>query len=133
MSDNAAGQGPLERPVRPHRTPTRDEVERLMKRCQIGVGGRNALEDAHSIMAECYGTLGLLMLCIEWGASKYEDMKRLLLGNARRLNSECERMRDALMSIDAIATRCIGEPVATIEDELMRIGTKCRAALGPNA
>lgn len=41
-------------------------------------------------------------------------------------------LRDALMSIDAIATRCIGEPVTAIEDELMRIGTKCRAALGPN-
>jgi hypothetical protein len=31
-----------------------------MKRCQIGVGGRNALDEAHSIMAECYGTLGAL-------------------------------------------------------------------------
>lgn len=36
-------------------------VERLMKRCQIGVGGRNALDDAHDIMAECYGTLGALL------------------------------------------------------------------------
>jgi hypothetical protein len=40
-------------------------VERLMKRCQRGVGGRNALEDAHSIMADCYGTLGRLMLEVE--------------------------------------------------------------------
>lgn len=40
-------------------------VERLMKRCQIGVGGRNALDDAHSIMAECYGTIGALMLAVE--------------------------------------------------------------------
>lgn len=31
-----------------------------MKRCQIGVGGRNALDNAHDIMAECYGTLGAL-------------------------------------------------------------------------
>lgn len=52
--------------VRPHRTPSRDEVGRLMKRCQIGVGGRNALENAHSIMSDCYGTLGLLILCVEW-------------------------------------------------------------------
>lgn len=37
---------------------TTEEVERLMKRCQIGVGGRNALDTAHDIMAECYGTLG---------------------------------------------------------------------------
>lgn len=37
------------------------EVEKLMKRCQNGVGGRNALDEAHSIMAECYGTLGALV------------------------------------------------------------------------
>ena len=36
-------------------------AERLMKRCQIGVGGHNALEEAHSIMADCYGTIGSLM------------------------------------------------------------------------
>lgn len=41
-------------------TPTSEEVERLMKRCQRGCGGRNALEDAHDILAECYGTLGAL-------------------------------------------------------------------------
>ena len=46
-------------------TPTRREVDALMKRCQIGVGGRNALDDAHSIMARCYGTLGALMLRVE--------------------------------------------------------------------
>ena len=39
---------------------TRD-VERLMKRCQVGVGGRGALDEAHDIMAECYGTLGALV------------------------------------------------------------------------
>ena len=36
------------------------EVAELMKRCQRGVGGRNALDEAHDIMAECYGTLGRL-------------------------------------------------------------------------
>jgi hypothetical protein len=40
---------------------TTEEVERLMKRCQIGVGGRNALDTAHDIMAECYGMLGALV------------------------------------------------------------------------
>ena len=41
---------------------TTEKVERLMKRCQISVGGRNALDTAHSIiMAECYGTLGALV------------------------------------------------------------------------
>ena len=38
-----------------------ERVESLMKRCQIGVGGRNALDTAHDIMAECYGTLGALV------------------------------------------------------------------------
>jgi hypothetical protein len=67
-SNDQLGEAPkrYESPLRPHRTPTRSEVERLMKRCQIGVGGRSALDDAHSIMADCYGTLGLLMLNIEW-------------------------------------------------------------------
>ncbi len=41
--------------------PTTEQVERLMKRCQIGVGGRNALDNAHDIMSECYGTLGALV------------------------------------------------------------------------
>ena len=36
------------------------DVAELMKRCQRGVGGRNALDEAHDIMAECYGTLGRL-------------------------------------------------------------------------
>lgn len=36
------------------------EVSNLMKRCQRGVGGRNALDEAHNIMAECYGMLGRL-------------------------------------------------------------------------
>lgn len=38
--------------------PERAAVDKLMKRCQIGVGGRHALDNAHDIMAECYGTLG---------------------------------------------------------------------------
>ncbi len=38
-----------------------EDVERLMKRCQIGVGGRGALDAAHGIMADCYGTLGALV------------------------------------------------------------------------
>jgi len=40
---------------------TTQDAERLMKRCQIGVGGRKALDDAHDIMAECYGTIGALV------------------------------------------------------------------------
>ena len=37
------------------------DAERLMKLCQIGVGGRDALQSAHSIMADCYGTIGSLV------------------------------------------------------------------------
>lgn len=37
-----------------------DDVLQLMKRCQRGCGGRTALEDAHSIMVDCYGMLGRL-------------------------------------------------------------------------
>lgn len=55
---------PLHAPVRPN-VPTRADVDSLMKRCQIGVGGRRALDDAHSIMADCYGTLGALMMQVE--------------------------------------------------------------------
>lgn len=40
---------------------TTAEAEKLMKRCQIGVGGRGALDTAHDIMAECYGTIGALV------------------------------------------------------------------------
>lgn len=38
-----------------------DDVQRLMKRCQIGIGGRDAracLDDANDLLAECYGALG---------------------------------------------------------------------------
>jgi hypothetical protein len=44
---------------------TRERIEDLMKRCQIGVGGKHALDDAHDIMADCYGTLGAMMSEIE--------------------------------------------------------------------
>ena len=37
------------------------DAERLMKRCQIGVGGARALDVAHDILAECYGTIGALV------------------------------------------------------------------------
>ena len=32
-----------------------------MKLCQVGVGGAGALDKAHGIMADCYGTLGALV------------------------------------------------------------------------
>jgi hypothetical protein len=44
---------------------TRERIESLMKRCQIGVGGKHAFDDAHDIMSDCYGTLGAMMIEIE--------------------------------------------------------------------
>jgi hypothetical protein len=43
---------------------TRERIEALMKRCQIGVGPWQ-MNEAHDIMAECYGTLGAMMIEIE--------------------------------------------------------------------
>lgn len=63
MTDKTAGEGPVERVVR-CAVPKRADVDRLMKRCQIGVGPRQ-MGEAHDIMAECYGTLGALMLTVE--------------------------------------------------------------------
>lgn len=72
--------GPLEPTVGRH-IPTRDEVDALMKRCQIGVGGRHALDEAHSIMADCYGTLGALMLEVE---ALRDRIDRIIAGNRQR-------------------------------------------------
>lgn len=55
-------------------TVTRVEVDALMKRCQTGVGGKQALNNAHSIMAECYGTLGALMTQVETLRSVLADV-----------------------------------------------------------
>lgn len=44
--------------------PERAEVEALMKRCQIGFTVRQ-WDEAHSVLADCYGTLGALMLEVE--------------------------------------------------------------------
>jgi hypothetical protein len=37
------------------------DAEILMKKCQRGFGGRSALDDAHNLLAECYGTIGALV------------------------------------------------------------------------
>jgi hypothetical protein len=60
------------------------EVELLMKSCQRGVGGFGALNEAHDIMAECYGMLGKLS------------------GERDAALAECERLRAALTEISAM-------------------------------
>lgn len=67
-------------------------IDRLIKRCQIGVGGRHALEDAHDIMAECYGTLGRLR------------------GENERLRTRVECLRGALKSVAGQLYE-LGEPM----------------------
>ena len=59
------------------------DVAELMKRCQRGVGGRNALNDAHDIMAECYGTLGRL----EAECDAMRQQRNKLAGLLREVNS----------------------------------------------
>lgn len=63
-NDNASTWRMAERIValldRPASSDT-EKVEALMKRCQVGVGGRHALDKAHGILAECYGMLGALV------------------------------------------------------------------------
>lgn len=56
------------------------EVDALMKRCQRGVGGRNALDEAHDIMAECYGTLGRLESERDALRQQRDKLAGLLLG-----------------------------------------------------
>ncbi len=73
-----------------------------MKRCQIGVGGRHALDNAHSIMADCYGTLGALMLEVErLRRAAQEDAQSGRAANSTP-TEENERLRNALAELVAL-------------------------------
>lgn len=84
--NSPAFEGHLDRRDRPL-VQTRAEVYALMKRCQVGVGGRHALDNAHSIMADCYGALGAMGAEIE----RLNDMRRELQSQIERLQGQCAR------------------------------------------
>lgn len=64
-------------------------IEKLMERCQIGVGGRNALGTAHDIMAECYGTLGALLDEVERHRAESERLRGLLFDSGAMADAPC--------------------------------------------
>jgi hypothetical protein len=88
---------------------TPKEVARLMKRCQIGVGGRNAIDDAHDIMAECYGTLGKLSADLAERTRERDEFQRMAGANGlaglemgreiESLRAEVERLRGHITQI----------------------------------
>jgi hypothetical protein len=86
MDKDCSGQaahavaGQVERPVGRLET-ERAKVEALMKRLQIGAGGRTALDNAHDIMAECYGTILALMLDVDALQTRIDS---LTAGNRQR-------------------------------------------------
>lgn len=60
-------------------TVTTEAAERLMKRCQIGVRySQNNWEEAHDIMAACYGTIGALVQERDRMKGEAEVMRGLL-------------------------------------------------------
>ena len=110
-----ADAGRLDRGVRPL-VPTRAEVYALMKRCQVGVGGRHALDNAHSIMADCYVTLGAM------GAELARLQEQCARSGIEARRAERERLRgyfrDALADtgitwpgeVDMLYDKCFGAP-----------------------
>jgi hypothetical protein len=50
-------------------------AEKLMKKCRTGVSGRNAVNVANNILAECYGMIGILLAEIK--RLKWMDSNRM--------------------------------------------------------
>lgn len=83
-------------------------IEALMKRCQVGVGGRHALDDAHSIMADCYGSLGALV----------QERDRL----AARLAAVIGQVAMPIPGLEPHQQRVLDE-LAQLEDRRTKLGT----------
>lgn len=89
------------------------DVAELMKRCQRGVGGRNALDEAHDIMAECYGTLGRLESERAALEAKCASLENSLLAITARHFAESWKKRTS----DAELEQYLSAGIAQIEAE----------------
>jgi hypothetical protein len=117
-------------------TPTRAEVDALMKRCQNGVGGRRALDDAHSILADCYGTLGALAIGLERKSDviqrlwrERDDLRAAVAAERERWLSLCEQALDALEYHTALT-----RPIDRTDDAIAALRERLGSCVygGPN-
>ena len=102
------------------------DVERLMKQCQIGVGGKDALNKAHNIMADCYGTLGALARerdQLQAELAKYRDAPVV----AWKIAFKAANTPDGFLTIHYHGTNAITDyrqidPNATVEQLIVKPG-----------
>ena len=90
--------------------PDAGEIAALMKRCQVGCGGRGALDNAHSILADCYGTIGFLDSEVKRLKQLMNDMAKYywFLRNGHCIHVDEESDDDGLMEcyLDAADQTC---------------------------
>ncbi len=86
--------------------PTRAQVAALMKRCQAGVGGRRALDDAHDIMAECYGTLGRQQIELERLRARVLELEAVHEDASGAVLKERERFTELMTDVRVLAKCC---------------------------
>jgi len=58
--------------------------EQVMKKCQIGYGGRIALNDCHDLLPECYGTIGRMLQWIEDEGERTDTCTKPVTGKVCR-------------------------------------------------
>lgn len=97
------------------------DVAELMKRCQRGVGGRNALDEAHDIMAECYGTLGRLESERAALEAKCANLENSLLAITARHFAESWKKRTS----DAELEQYLSAGIAQLESERAALEAEC--------